>query len=171
MIKQLRPLTYQATFMLCSAKTKSGRPCRYKAREGSDFCGVHGRATVEPKFEYDVFLSYSHKDKEFVHSLADRLKRDGVRVWLDDWVLQPGDAIGRVSLAHMAKSRTLGMCMSPDYFESEWGSWNTIPCCSAIQPMKKVDSSNCLSRNTGCSTPWRDSRRRCTPINLSLIHI
>ncbi len=28
-------------------------------------------------FEYDVFLSNSSKDKEIVHALAERLKKDG----------------------------------------------------------------------------------------------
>ena len=29
---------------------------------------------------------------------------------------------------HMEKSLTLVICMSPDYFETEWGGWNIIPC-------------------------------------------
>ena len=33
-------------------------------------------------FEYDVFLSYSHEDKDIVHPLAEKLREDGVRVWL-----------------------------------------------------------------------------------------
>ena len=31
-------------------------------------------------FDYDVFLSYSSQDGEVVRALADRLKRDGLRV-------------------------------------------------------------------------------------------
>ena len=44
-------------------------------------------------FEYDVFLSYSSKDKEKVHVLAQRLKQDGLRIWLDAWAIRPGDSI------------------------------------------------------------------------------
>ncbi len=44
-------------------------------------------------FEYDVFLSYSSEDKEIVHDLAERLKREGLRVWLDACVIQLGDSI------------------------------------------------------------------------------
>jgi hypothetical protein len=40
-------------------------------------------------FEYDVFLSYSSKDKKTVHALAERLKQDGLRVWLDAWQPYP----------------------------------------------------------------------------------
>ena len=108
--------------MKCLATTKSGKPCRNKAREGSRYCGVHAKLeTVEPNFEYDVFLSYSSMDKETVHALAERLRTDRVRVWPDDWVIQPGDAIGMAIARGVEKSRTLVMCMSPDYFESEWG--------------------------------------------------
>ena len=73
------------------------------------------------KFEYDVFLSYSSEDKETVHGLAERLREDGLRVWLDAWVIQPGDPIGLKIQHGVEKSRTLIMCMSPAYFASEWG--------------------------------------------------
>ena len=63
------------------------------------------------KFEYDVFLSYSSKDKQTVQALGKRLRKDGLRVWMD----------GRKIARGVEKSRTLVMCMSPDYFESEWG--------------------------------------------------
>lgn len=44
-------------------------------------------------FEYDVFLSYSSKDKGIVHDLADCLNQDGLHVWLDKWEIRPGDLI------------------------------------------------------------------------------
>ena len=64
---------------------------------------LHGQAVLIPgksirgvdtkTFEYDVFLSYSSEDKERVHALAERLKADGLRVWLDAWAVRPGDSI------------------------------------------------------------------------------
>lgn len=72
-------------------------------------------------FGYDVFLSYSTKDKAVVHDLAKKLKNDGVRVWLDAWVIEPGDSIPLKIQQGIERSRTLLMCMSPHYFESEWG--------------------------------------------------
>jgi WD40 repeat protein len=77
-------------------------------------------------FEYDVFLSYSTKDKAIVHDLAERLSDDGVRVWLDDWVIEPGDSIPLKIQQGIEQSRTLLMCMSPDYFESEWGKLESL---------------------------------------------
>src|SRR4051794_40555043 len=42
---------------------------------------------------HDVFISYSHKDKSTVVDLATRLVRRGIRVWIDEWEIQPGDSI------------------------------------------------------------------------------
>jgi len=38
-------------------------------------------------FEYDVFLSHASADKAAVRELAERLNGDGLRVWLDEWVI------------------------------------------------------------------------------------
>jgi GTPase SAR1 family protein len=77
---------------------------------------------MSTRFEYDVFLSYSSEDKETVHALAERLKKDGLRVWLDAWVIQPGDPIPLKIQHGLEQSRTFLMCMSPAYFGSEWGT-------------------------------------------------
>jgi hypothetical protein len=36
-------------------------------------------------FPYEVFLSHSAKDKAVVRSLAERLRKDGLKVWFDEW--------------------------------------------------------------------------------------
>jgi len=36
-------------------------------------------------FTHDVFLSHSSKDKAVVRAVAERLRADGLRVWLEDW--------------------------------------------------------------------------------------
>ncbi|MDP6110249.1 MAG: toll/interleukin-1 receptor domain-containing protein [Planctomycetota bacterium] len=38
---------------------------------------------------YDVFLSHNSKDKPVVEPLAERLKAEGLKVWLDAWSLVP----------------------------------------------------------------------------------
>ena len=40
---------------------------------------------------YQVFLSHSSADKDFVRQVAARLKQDGVRYWFDEERLQPGE--------------------------------------------------------------------------------
>src|SRR4051794_17564466 len=49
--------------------------------------------TMSDDFQYDVFLSHSAKDKAVVREVAERLRKDGVKVWFDEWVLKPGDSI------------------------------------------------------------------------------
>ncbi len=71
-------------------------------------------------FDYDVFLSHSSKDKRIVKKLAKRLKRAGLRVWLDEWVIQPGDMIGLKIEQGLEGSRTLVLVMSKHAFESDW---------------------------------------------------
>lgn len=76
---------------------------------------------MKSEFEYDVFLSYSSKDKGKVHDLAERLKQDGLRVWLEAWAIRPGDSIPLKIQQGLEQSRVLLMCMSPAYFASDWG--------------------------------------------------
>jgi hypothetical protein len=40
---------------------------------------------------YSCFLSYSHSDKRFVRRLYDALQNEGIRCWLDEHDLLPGD--------------------------------------------------------------------------------
>jgi WD40 repeat protein len=71
-------------------------------------------------FAYDVFLSHSSKDKPAVREVARRLKADGLRVWLDEWVIQPGDMIGLKVEQGLEQSWTLVLVMSANAFASEW---------------------------------------------------
>lgn len=47
----------------------------------------------EGKFIYDVFLSHSSKDKAIVRDIAERLRKDGLKVWFDKWSIKPGNSI------------------------------------------------------------------------------
>src|SRR5260370_35148696 len=40
-----------------------------------------------------VFISHSHKDKEFVSKLAFNLIRDKMWVWLDEWEIAAGESM------------------------------------------------------------------------------
>ncbi|MBE2282304.1 MAG: TIR domain-containing protein [Prosthecobacter sp.] len=89
----------------------------------------------DPSFAYDVFLSYSSKDKPIVRDIAERLEKDGVKVWFDEWVL-PQDELRRLeaeSAVHpssfslhplfeegLERSRVLVLCMSANAFGSDW---------------------------------------------------
>ena len=71
-------------------------------------------------FEYDVFLSHASADKPAVRELAARLKRDGLKVWLDEWIIQPGDSIPLAIEQGLESSRTLVLVISQAAFSSEW---------------------------------------------------
>ncbi len=71
-------------------------------------------------FTYDVFLSHNSEDKATVRKLAQRLKKDGLRVWFDEWEIQPGDSIvGKIDEG-LEHSRVLVLAMSKDAFGSDW---------------------------------------------------
>lgn len=71
-------------------------------------------------FERDVFLSHSSQDKEIVRPLAERLRKDGIRVWFDEWEIRPGDSIPSKIEAGLEQSRVLVLCMSAHAFGSDW---------------------------------------------------
>ena len=71
-------------------------------------------------FQYDVLLSHSAKDKAVVRPLAERLRKDGLKVWFDEWVLKLGDSIPAKIEEGLQHSRVLVLCMSANAFASEW---------------------------------------------------
>ena len=72
------------------------------------------------EFPYDGFLSHSAKDKPVVRDVAERLRKDGLRVWFDEWEIRPGDSIPAKIEAGLERSRVLVLCMSANAFGSDW---------------------------------------------------
>jgi hypothetical protein len=75
---------------------------------------------VPSQFQFDVFLSHSAKDKVLVRELAARLQQDGMRVWLDEGQVKPGDNIPAKIEDGLEHSRVLVLCMSANAFGSDW---------------------------------------------------
>src|SRR5262245_59530202 len=75
---------------------------------------------LSEQFPFDVFLSHSAKDREVVRPLAERLRQDGLSVWFDEWVLQPGDSIPAKIEDGLEHSRVLVLCMSANASGSDW---------------------------------------------------
>src|SRR6266404_5133807 len=71
-------------------------------------------------FRYDVFLNHSSKDKAVVRVIAERLRADGLRVWFDEWEVQPGHSIPAKIEEGLEGSRVLVLCMSANAFGSDW---------------------------------------------------
>lgn len=64
---------------------------------------------------YDVFLSYSHLDVVMVEELAKRLEDEfGFRVWLDKWILIPGES-WQQKIAHgLDKAKSCAVCIGKE---------------------------------------------------------
>ena len=76
-------------------------------------------------FNYDVFLSHNRADKDWVRDLAARIERETwqghpLKVFFDEWDIQPGDNIPIALEKALPKSRKIALVMSPDFFKSEW---------------------------------------------------
>ena len=65
-------------------------------------------------------LSHSAKEKAVVRPLAERLRKDGLKVWFDEWVLKPGDSIPANIEEGLEHSRLLVPCMSANASRSDW---------------------------------------------------
>ena len=69
---------------------------------------------------YDVFLSHSGRDKEFVKELYRRLTRDGVRCFFDIVSIGWGDNWVRALERAIDECRYIVFVLSPDFCNSEW---------------------------------------------------
>jgi small GTP-binding protein len=77
-------------------------------------------------FKYDVFVSHSSKDKDVVRTVAERLRTDGLKVWLDEWELKPGDHVQAKIEEGLENSRVLLLCMSANAFGSDWAQLEAV---------------------------------------------
>ncbi|MEO5370601.1 MAG: TIR domain-containing protein [Magnetococcus sp. DMHC-1] len=72
------------------------------------------------QYKYDVFISYSSKNKEVINKLAERLRGDKFKVWLDTWICKPGDQIEQNIINGLKDSRVCLLALSCHYIKSEW---------------------------------------------------
>lgn len=70
---------------------------------------------------YDVFISHASEDKNDVaRPLATRLRKLGLRVWLDEFELTIGDSLRRSIDRGLSQSRFGVVILSPNFFEKDW---------------------------------------------------
>ena len=84
------------------------------------------------QFEYDVFVSHSAQDRDVARELAERLRGDGLSVWLAEWAIKPRSRIAtreKQIAAALASSRALVLCLSEHSQGDEWAQLErqTIP--------------------------------------------
>ncbi|WP_420642381.1 caspase family protein [Candidatus Leptofilum sp.] len=76
--------------------------------------------------EFDIFISYSHKDIDKVRSVIDRLKKDGYSIWWDEEQLGGGDVLVKELAAGVKKSKYVMIFLSHNYLTSEYGELERI---------------------------------------------
>ena len=69
---------------------------------------------------YSCFISYSHKDKAFARKLHDSLHARGVRCWLDEHQLRPGDDIYHEVDRGIRLWDKMLLCCSENSLKSWW---------------------------------------------------
>lgn len=66
-----------------------------------------------------IFISYSHKDTEYVHRLQEELVKQGFSVWMDDRI--DDDAPWpKIIQDHLSTCAALILVVSENSFKSEW---------------------------------------------------
>ena len=67
-----------------------------------------------------VFISHSSKDHDFTMLLAEKMKKDFIDVWVDDWELQVGDSIVQKINEGISKSSFFIIVFSKYSIKSNW---------------------------------------------------
>jgi len=80
-------------------------------------------------FKYYLFLSHNATDKARVRELTERLLAVNSWVRFDEWVIRPGDIIGRVIEEGPEASRVLVAAMSRHALKSEWAALESVEFC------------------------------------------
>ena len=70
--------------------------------------------------QFDVFLSYSSKDKTWVNRLKEALQKQGLKVWLDHDQIRPGDLFAGALEQGLEESKAVALIVSPESMESGW---------------------------------------------------
>ena len=98
---------------------------------------------VSDEKDYDIFVSYAHRDRQLVQDLAQRLHQQGVRLWYDRWEMAPGDVLRDRISDGITRAKHFMALISKSSLESNWvkyelnsgmieeiesGSVKVIPC-------------------------------------------
>lgn len=71
-------------------------------------------------YEYALFISYSHKDAEFVDKICSELKILGKKVWRDEKVINVGDSVVSSIRKGIDSSRYFAIVVSENSINSRW---------------------------------------------------
>lgn len=83
----------------------------------------------DSKWKWDVFLSHSSRDKSLVRPLAERLEKEGYRIWYDEWSLVPGTPWQEALEDGLARSAHCAVFVGPNAF----GPWHSEEMRQAVE--------------------------------------
>lgn len=75
---------------------------------------------VPEESQADIFISHASEDKSIARPLAEALRRRGLTVWYDEYVLRLGDSLREVIDRGLASARFGVVILSPHFFAKEW---------------------------------------------------
>lgn len=82
---------------------------------------VMDRGKKSSVLPYDVFICYASEDKSMVAKpLAEALRKNGLTVWYDDFMLKLGDSLRRTIDNGLKDSRYGVVILSPWFFRKNW---------------------------------------------------
>jgi len=82
--------------------------------------GNLGTAENRVKKMSSIFLCHSSLDKPWVQGLADRLRSDGVRVWIDESELKIGDSLVKNIASGISETQYFAVIISANSVRSNW---------------------------------------------------
>jgi hypothetical protein len=78
-------------------------------------------------FRYDVFISYSHRDEDWVQNwLLPKLEAAGLRVFIDFRDFEPGAPNLTEMERGVSQSRKTVLILTPDYLQSQWTEFEVL---------------------------------------------
>jgi hypothetical protein len=84
-------------------------------------------STPDSEFEYDVFISYSSRDKDWVRGdLLKRIENAGLKAFIDFRDFTPGAPSINECERGVLKSRKTLLVLTPNYIPSEWAEIESI---------------------------------------------
>ncbi|MBD0304533.1 MAG: leucine-rich repeat domain-containing protein [Tolypothrix sp. T3-bin4] len=90
----------------------------YKVKDLLD--GIELENVRKDEYEWDAFLCHASADKEVVRQIAKDFKLRGIRYWLDDEQIRPGENIMDKIVEGLQKSRHIIPCLSNNQLKSNW---------------------------------------------------
>jgi len=69
---------------------------------------------------YDIFVSYPHKEREWVRSFVEALERHHLKVWFDEKIIRPGESFAEKLREGLPNSNTMVYIVTPEAVNSRW---------------------------------------------------